>query len=165
MTVTEKCDVYSFGVVALETLMGRHPGDILLSSAQAIQLKEVLDPRLSPPTNEIIRQNICIIATLAFSCLHSKPNSRPSMKFVSQEFLNPKRSLVGLEISLLELQNRGTDGEISLVENNMDPCISFGLERQYEITQERPDELDLEPAYENAMHSIYKSSIIIEGKH
>ncbi|RHN44229.1 putative protein kinase RLK-Pelle-LRR-XI-1 family [Medicago truncatula] len=29
MVVSEKCDVYSFGVVALETLMGRHPGDIL----------------------------------------------------------------------------------------------------------------------------------------
>lgn len=107
MLVTEKCDVYSFGVVALETLMGRHPGDILSSSAQAITLKEVLDPRLSPPTNEIVIQNICIIATLAFSCLHSNPKSRPSMKFVSQEFLSPKRSLAGLEISLLELRTHG----------------------------------------------------------
>jgi serine/threonine protein kinase len=107
MVVTEKCDVYSFGVVALETLMGRHPGDILSSSAQAITLKEVLDPRLSPPTNEIVIQNICIIATLAFSCLHSNPKSRPSMKFVSQEFLSPKRSLAGLEISLLELRTLG----------------------------------------------------------
>ncbi|KAJ6953294.1 hypothetical protein NC652_005097 [Populus alba x Populus x berolinensis] len=103
MVVTEKCDVYSFGVVALETLMGRHPGDILSSSARAITLKEVLDPRLPLPTNEIVIQNICIIATLAFSCLHSNPKSRPSMKFVSQEFLSPKRSLAGLEISLLEL--------------------------------------------------------------
>ncbi|KAJ7005619.1 hypothetical protein NC653_005051 [Populus alba x Populus x berolinensis] len=33
MLVTEKSDVYSFGVVALETLMGRHPGDFLSSSA------------------------------------------------------------------------------------------------------------------------------------
>ncbi|XP_052306590.1 probable leucine-rich repeat receptor-like protein kinase At1g35710 isoform X2 [Populus trichocarpa] len=107
MVVTEKCDVYSFGAVALETLMGRHPGDILSSSARAITLKEVLDPRLSPPTDEIVIQNICIIATLAFSCLHSNPKSRPSMKFVSQEFLSPKRSLAGLEISLLELRTLG----------------------------------------------------------
>ncbi|KAI5596535.1 hypothetical protein BDE02_02G008100 [Populus trichocarpa] len=90
MAVTEKCDVYSFGVVALETLMGRHPGDILSSSARAITLKEVLDPRLPSPTNEIVIQNICIIASLAFSCLHSNPKYRPSMKFVSQEFLSPR---------------------------------------------------------------------------
>ncbi|KAG5250218.1 leucine-rich repeat transmembrane protein [Salix suchowensis] len=104
MVVTEKCDAYSFGVVALETLMGRHPGDILSSSAQAITLKEVLDPRLPPPTNEIVIQNICTVATLAFCCLHPNPKSRPSMKLVSQEFLSPRRSLVGLEISLLKLR-------------------------------------------------------------
>jgi serine/threonine protein kinase len=117
MAVTEKCDVYSFGVVALETLMGRHPGDILSSSARAITLKEVLDPRLPPPTNEIVIQNICIIASLAFSCLHSNPKYRPSMKFVSQEFLSPKRLLGGLEISLLELRNLGKHtnaGEITV---------------------------------------------------
>uniref|UniRef100_A0A2K2BBH7 non-specific serine/threonine protein kinase n=1 Tax=Populus trichocarpa TaxID=3694 RepID=A0A2K2BBH7_POPTR len=117
MVVTEKCDVYSFGVVALETLMGKHPGDILSSSARAMTLKEVLDPRLPPPTNEIVIQNICIIASLAFSCLHSNPKSRPSMKFVSQEFLSPKRLLGGLEISLLELRNLGLHtnvGEITV---------------------------------------------------
>ncbi|KAG5250214.1 leucine-rich repeat receptor protein [Salix suchowensis] len=105
MVVTEKCDAYSFGVVALETLMGRHPGDILSSSDQAITLKEVLDPRLPPPTNEIVIQNICTVATLAFCCLHPNPKSRPSMKLVSQEFLSPRRSLVGLEISLLKLRH------------------------------------------------------------
>ena len=104
MAVTEKCDVYSFGVVALETLMGRHPRDILSLSCQAITLKEVLDPRLPPPTNEIVVQNICTIASLIFSCLHSNPKNRPSMKFVAQEFLSPKRLLGGLEISLLELR-------------------------------------------------------------
>ncbi|CAL5387461.1 unnamed protein product [Camellia sinensis] len=31
MVVTEKCDAYSFGVVALETIMGRHPGELLSS--------------------------------------------------------------------------------------------------------------------------------------
>ncbi|KAJ6938246.1 MDIS1-interacting receptor like kinase 2-like [Populus alba x Populus x berolinensis] len=120
MVVTEKCDVYSFGVVALETLMGRHPGDILSSSAQAITLKEVLDPRLPPPTNEIVVQNICTIASLIFSCLHSNPKNRPSMKFVSQEFLSPKRLLGGLEISLLELPNLAmhTNMEFPIIYNS-----------------------------------------------
>ncbi|KAG6785564.1 hypothetical protein POTOM_007128 [Populus tomentosa] len=84
---------------------------------KAITLKEVLDPRLPPPTNEIVIQNICTIASLIFSCLHSNPKYRPSMKFVSQEFLSPKRLLGGLEISLLELRNLGWHtnvGEITL---------------------------------------------------
>ncbi|XP_034707992.1 MDIS1-interacting receptor like kinase 2-like [Vitis riparia] len=29
MVVTEKCDVYSFGVVALETMIGKHPGELI----------------------------------------------------------------------------------------------------------------------------------------
>ncbi|KAE8735249.1 Detected protein of unknown function [Hibiscus syriacus] len=29
MHINEKCDVFSFGVVTLETLMGRHPGDLI----------------------------------------------------------------------------------------------------------------------------------------
>ncbi|RWR97573.1 putative leucine-rich repeat receptor-like protein kinase [Cinnamomum micranthum f. kanehirae] len=62
MEVTDKCDVYSFGVLAFEVLMGKHPGDLILtlhsSTAQNIMLKDALDQRLSPPsaqtTNEVI---------------------------------------------------------------------------------------------------------------
>ncbi|KAI7997781.1 putative leucine-rich repeat receptor-like protein kinase [Camellia lanceoleosa] len=47
MVVTEKCDVYSFGVVALETIMGRHPRELLSSlaspSTQNLMLIDVLD--------------------------------------------------------------------------------------------------------------------------
>ncbi|RVX08671.1 MDIS1-interacting receptor like kinase 2 [Vitis vinifera] len=31
MVVTKKCDVYSFGVVALETMIGKHPGELITS--------------------------------------------------------------------------------------------------------------------------------------
>nr|GMC82454.1 MDIS1-interacting receptor like kinase 2-like [Ipomoea batatas] len=31
MEVTEKCDVYSFGILALEVIMGKHPGDLIMS--------------------------------------------------------------------------------------------------------------------------------------
>ncbi|CAK7335151.1 unnamed protein product [Dovyalis caffra] len=75
-----------------------------------LSLRQVLDPRLSPPRNEILQQNIIVIVALAFSCIYAKPKSRPSMKFVSQEFLSPDRaSSVGsfYEISLLELQSLG----------------------------------------------------------
>ncbi|KAF8399385.1 hypothetical protein HHK36_015249 [Tetracentron sinense] len=57
MIVIEKIDVYSFGVVTLATLMGRHPGELLsslsLPATKTIMLKDVLDPRLSPPTDHI----------------------------------------------------------------------------------------------------------------
>ncbi|CAK7335153.1 unnamed protein product [Dovyalis caffra] len=75
-----------------------------------LSLRQVLDPRLSPPRNEILQQNIIVIVALAFSRIYAKPKSRPSMKFVSQEFLSPDRaSSVGsfYEISLLELQSLG----------------------------------------------------------
>ncbi|KAJ1419637.1 Tyrosine-protein kinase, active site [Sesbania bispinosa] len=53
MVVSEKCDVYSFGVVALETLVGKHPKEILSSlestSTHDIALREVLDQRLPLP--------------------------------------------------------------------------------------------------------------------
>ena len=50
MGVDEKCDVYGLRVVALETLVGKHPKEILSSlqskSTHSITLYEVLDQRL-----------------------------------------------------------------------------------------------------------------------
>lgn len=66
MKVNEKCHVYSFGVVTLEIIMGRYPRDLfssLLSGsssssslsyalfAHQMPILEVLDQRISPPTN------------------------------------------------------------------------------------------------------------------
>ncbi|KAF8399461.1 hypothetical protein HHK36_015326 [Tetracentron sinense] len=91
MIVTEKNDVYSFGVVTLETLMGRHPGELLssLSSsvAKTIMLKDVLDPRLSPPLDQLVAQEVISIVMLALACLRSDPRSRPTMEYVSQELV------------------------------------------------------------------------------
>ncbi|KAJ7950975.1 putative Receptor protein kinase [Quillaja saponaria] len=91
MAVTEKCDVYSFGVVALETMMGRHPGELIsyltTPSAQIIMLKDVLDPRLPFRFNSRIARDVVLVVTLALACVHSKPKFRPSMQQVAQEFL------------------------------------------------------------------------------
>ncbi|CAL5389264.1 unnamed protein product [Camellia sinensis] len=90
MVVTEKCDAYSFGVVALETIMGRHPGELLSSLespfARNIMLADVLDPRLPLPTNPMVVGNIVLVARMAIACLCSEPRSRPTMLCVSQEF-------------------------------------------------------------------------------
>ena len=97
MAVTEKTDVYSFGVVALETLMGRHPGELLLSfsssSAQNILLHGVLDQRLPPPRSRMVVHDVVLVAMLAFACLNAKPKCRPTMKDVSQLLLARRRTL------------------------------------------------------------------------
>ncbi|XP_058739164.1 MDIS1-interacting receptor like kinase 2-like [Vicia villosa] len=91
MVVNEKCDVYSFGVVALETLVGRHPEDILSllqsTSIQGIKLCEVLDKRLSLPNNDIVLRDIIRVGAIAFACLNLNPSLRPTMKSVSQNFV------------------------------------------------------------------------------
>ncbi|KAK9190158.1 hypothetical protein WN943_018760 [Citrus x changshan-huyou] len=73
----EKSDVYSFGVVALEVLMGKHPGELLSSSSSSldknIKLIDLLDPRLPPPGDQMIRQDIILVLTVVFSCLRSQP--------------------------------------------------------------------------------------------
>ncbi|XP_044464727.1 MDIS1-interacting receptor like kinase 2-like [Mangifera indica] len=94
MVVTEKCDVYSYGVLVLEVLIGVHPGDLLASlsspSSPNITLTGVLDPRLAPPYGGKVVQNLVLCFAIAFACLRSKPESRPTMQCVSKEFLAEK---------------------------------------------------------------------------
>ncbi|XP_028956588.1 MDIS1-interacting receptor like kinase 2-like [Malus domestica] len=94
MRVTDKCDVYSFGVVALEVMMGRHPGDMLESQLQEssksrrdnveLLLKDLLDQRLEPPTNESAKAMVLVV-TMALACIRTRPASRPTMLFVAQK--------------------------------------------------------------------------------
>ncbi|KAL5707743.1 non-specific serine/threonine protein kinase [Ranunculus cassubicifolius] len=97
MAVTEKCDIYSFGVVALETIMGKHPGDFLTSlptpAAQNVLLKELLDPRLSLPTNQDIIDDLVLIVRLAFACVQSNPRHRPTMQQVSKNLTTGEECL------------------------------------------------------------------------
>ncbi|XP_057964675.1 MDIS1-interacting receptor like kinase 2-like [Malania oleifera] len=112
MVVTEKCDVYSFGVVALEIIMGRHPGELLSSllsaSTKYIMLHDVIDSRLSPPTNQLVASELVLVTKLALACVHAKPKSRPTMKTISEEFLGQRKPLTKSfhEISLSQLWNQ-----------------------------------------------------------
>ena len=113
MVVTEKCDVYSFGVVTLELLMGTHPGELLTSlsspSPQNMMLNEILDQRLPPP-NRLVAQDVFSVATIAFACLRAKPKFRPTMKWVSQEFLSHKKPKMNPlhAVPLWQLRNQET---------------------------------------------------------
>ncbi|CAL4925356.1 unnamed protein product [Urochloa decumbens] len=87
---TAKCDVYSFGVVALETLMGRHPGELISSLLHArlpegqLLLKDAVDQRLDPPAGEVAEQ-VAFAFVVALSCVREDPDARPTMREVAQE--------------------------------------------------------------------------------
>ncbi|KAI3692529.1 hypothetical protein L6452_32346 [Arctium lappa] len=89
MVVTEKCDVYSFGVVALETIGGKHPGELMsslnLSCARGTSLANILDARLTYPTEEWIQKELLRVYNVALACIATDPKSRPTMRSVSQE--------------------------------------------------------------------------------
>ncbi|XP_030444481.2 MDIS1-interacting receptor like kinase 2-like [Syzygium oleosum] len=89
---TEKCDVYSFGVVALETIMGKHPGDHVSrecsspAQTKSMMLNDVLDQRLSPSRLGLQdARDVVLIAKLAFKCLQADSRLRPTMGQVSRE--------------------------------------------------------------------------------
>lgn len=95
--MNEKCDVFSFGVLCLEIIMGKHPGDLILtlfSSSEApmaynLLLKDVLDTRLPLPENSVAK-DVILIAKIAFACLSGNPHSRPTMKQVYNMFVMSK---------------------------------------------------------------------------
>ncbi|KAM1010688.1 hypothetical protein ACFX2C_046139 [Malus domestica] len=94
METNEKCDLYSFGVVALEVIMGKHPGDLLsyflslslTSTPEPIKLNDILDKRLPPPGNHVV-EKVITVANLAFACLRTNPQSRPTMQQITRELL------------------------------------------------------------------------------
>ncbi|KAM0029532.1 putative protein kinase RLK-Pelle-LRR-XI-1 family [Helianthus debilis subsp. tardiflorus] len=89
MIVTEKCDVYSFGVVALETIGGKHPGDLLsslnYSTSRGTTLENILDKRLPYPTDRWIEKEIVRVCNVAVACILTDPKCRPTMIEVSRE--------------------------------------------------------------------------------
>ena len=97
MEVNEKCDVYSFGVLALETIMGRHPGDLIssLSSgfpAHQMPIVDVPDRRISSPTDESAKE-VLYVVKIAVACLNASPQFRPTMKQVSQNLSTQRLQL------------------------------------------------------------------------
>ncbi|KAM2877900.1 hypothetical protein COP2_020718 [Malus domestica] len=51
--------------------------------AHQMPIVDVLDQRISPPTHQEVGEVLSLVR-IAFSCLHPSPQSRPTMKQVSQ---------------------------------------------------------------------------------
>ena len=77
--------------------MGRHPSD-LISSFQSssftslsydVLQEDVLDQCLANPTNQVA-EKVVLVAKIALACLHTGPQSRPTMQQVCQKLSNWK---------------------------------------------------------------------------
>ncbi|KAM7497685.1 hypothetical protein LguiA_022099 [Lonicera macranthoides] len=101
MKVTEKCDVYSFGVLALEVIQGKHPGDliaiVLSSSTEEIQLKDMVDQRLSFPSLGIEEVLVSIVKAVILS-MKSYPLTYPCVTpiFINMVSFAQQRRLIPL---------------------------------------------------------------------
>lgn len=95
--LTSKSDVFSFGVVLVELVSSmpavditRHRHEINLSTMainriQNHALHELVDPSLGFDSDLKVRKMITAVAELAFQCLQSEKELRPSMNDVKEE--------------------------------------------------------------------------------
>ncbi|WCJ38814.1 Leucine-rich repeat receptor-like protein kinase family protein [Euphorbia peplus] len=122
MKVNEKCDVYSFGVVALEIIIGKHPGDLLSSifspsssstldvpNWQHTLLKDVIDQRLGSPCSKAA-EGVMKVVEVAFACLNTNPEFRPTMRHVSSQVLVTKWVPLTKPLSEVKLGDILVDG-------------------------------------------------------
>ncbi|KAJ0035703.1 hypothetical protein Pint_26364 [Pistacia integerrima] len=96
MNVIEKCDVYGFGLLTPEIIKGNHPRDFLSSFPSSssnvnLALTDLLDPRLATPSHDGQNKLISVME-VAFSCLGSNPESRPTMEVVCQQLACSRQS-------------------------------------------------------------------------
>ena len=81
--------MYSFGVLMWEVIKGKHPRDFLSSISSSslntdVALDQMLDPRLPAPSRSA-QEKLISIMEVAFSCFNESPESRPTMKIISQQ--------------------------------------------------------------------------------
>ena len=75
--------------MSLEVLMGRHPGEALLSlqssPQKGIEMKELLDPRLAYPRTGKVLSELSSLVSIAISCVQAEPQLRPTMYSVCHQ--------------------------------------------------------------------------------
>ncbi|KAK2437870.1 LEAF RUST 10 DISEASE-RESISTANCE LOCUS RECEPTOR-LIKE PROTEIN KINASE 1.2 [Trifolium repens] len=130
--LTDKSDVFSFGVVLIELISSMPAVDILRNkqeinlSNMAIKkiqngtLHELVDPTLGFESNFKVRKMINAVAELAFQCLQSSKDVRPSMVEVLER-LKDIQSDDGTYKCKPEVLDISVDDDITLIKNDPPP--------------------------------------------
>ncbi|KAE9449462.1 hypothetical protein C3L33_18631, partial [Rhododendron williamsianum] len=125
-----KSDVYSFGVVlielisskqAVDTNRDRHDINLSNMAVNKIQnhaLHELVDPSLGFEANNSVRRMITLVAELAFRCLQTERDMRPSMGEVLEALRGIKN---GLNAQKPEVVDIVTEDEVGLLKGGLPP--------------------------------------------
>ncbi|KAJ7548534.1 hypothetical protein O6H91_07G015500 [Diphasiastrum complanatum] len=102
--LTDKSDVYSYGVVLMELISAKRAVDMsrerkeinlasmAISRIQCGALEDLADPELEIESRPEVREEVSRVAELAFRCLASQKDDRPSMREVAQELQSIRSS-------------------------------------------------------------------------
>ncbi|XP_058186587.1 LEAF RUST 10 DISEASE-RESISTANCE LOCUS RECEPTOR-LIKE PROTEIN KINASE-like 1.4 isoform X1 [Rhododendron vialii] len=128
--LTEKSDVYSFGVVlielisskqAVDTNRDRHDINLSNMAVNKIQnhaLHELVDPSLGFEANNSVRRMITLVAELAFRCLQTERDMRPSMGEVLEALRGIKN---GSNAQKPEVVDIVIEDEVGLLKGGLPP--------------------------------------------
>lgn len=130
--LTSKSDVYSFGVVLIELISSlpavditRHRHEINLSNMainkiQCNALHELVDKNLGFESDVKVREMITAVAEVAFQCLQSCKDMRPTM----QEVLESLQEIQNMDSSTGKTDSKGSPTDSSLLLKNNEPALS-----------------------------------------
>ncbi|CAI8594899.1 unnamed protein product [Vicia faba] len=132
--LTDKSDVYSFGVVMIELISSlpavditRHRHEINLASMalnriQNQALHEIVDPTLGFESDSKVKKMIVAMGELAFQCLQSSKDMRPSMDEVLESLKDIQNG--GKHKSQPEVMDISSLSDDAVLLNNVPPPLS-----------------------------------------
>ncbi|KAL7190737.1 hypothetical protein ACSBR2_022921 [Camellia fascicularis] len=127
--LTEKSDVYSFGVVLIELISSKQAVDtnrtrqdinlanMAINKIQNHTIHELVDPSLGFETNSSVRRMITLVAELAFRCLQTDRDMRPSM----EEIFTALRDINGDLNEQVEVVDIVIDDDVGLLKEHPPP--------------------------------------------
>ncbi|KAG6529164.1 hypothetical protein ZIOFF_011360 [Zingiber officinale] len=109
--LTSKSDIYSFGVVLVELISSKPVIDLRREKSEVhlanmaiakIQNHELVNPEIWRTSDEVARMRIAMVAELAFRCLQSDDDRRPTVREVLE-------GLVAIENAACDSCNKAED--------------------------------------------------------
>ncbi|KAI8017046.1 LEAF RUST 10 DISEASE-RESISTANCE LOCUS RECEPTOR-LIKE PROTEIN KINASE-like 1.3 [Camellia lanceoleosa] len=128
--LTEKSDVYSFGVVLIELISSKQAVDtnrtrqdinlanMAINKIQNHTLHELVDPSLGFETNSSVRRMITLVAELAFRCLQTDRDMRPSMEEILTALRDIKNEDLNEQVEVVDIV---IDDDVGLLKEHPPP--------------------------------------------